>query len=57
VHLLAQLGVAMTDLSARVTAKPMFEQILQELRSLAGKEPDPAEPAKSQDGASTPPEV
>jgi hypothetical protein len=47
----------MTDLSARVTAKPMFEQILQELRSLAGKEPDPAEPAKSQDGASTPPEV
>jgi hypothetical protein len=38
VHLLAQLGMAMPDLSARVTAKPMFEQILQELRSLAGEE-------------------
>jgi hypothetical protein len=52
VHLLAQLGVAMTDLSGRVTAKPMFERIVQELRSLVGEEAGAAEPATSQDGAS-----
>jgi ApeA N-terminal domain 1 len=52
VHLLAQLGVAMTDLSARVTAKPMFERIVQELRSLASEEAGAAEPTTSEDGAS-----
>lgn len=54
VHLLAQLGVTMTDLSARVTAKPMFERIVQELRSLAGEEAGAAEPATCEDG--NPPE-
>jgi hypothetical protein len=54
VHLLAQLGVAMTDLSARVTAKPIFERIVQELRSLADEEAGAAEPATSQDGGSPP---
>jgi hypothetical protein len=44
----------MTDLSARVTAEPMFERIVQELRSLAGEEAGAAEPATSEDGASPP---
>lgn len=38
VQLLAQVGVAMSDLSARVTAKPVFERIVQELRLLAAEE-------------------
>ena len=54
VHLLAQLGVAMTDLSSRVTAKPMFERIVQELHSLADEEAGAAEPATSEVGASPP---
>jgi len=52
VHLLAQLGVTMSTLSARVTAKPMFERIVQELRSLAGEEAGTADPPMSGDGAS-----
>jgi len=34
VHLLAQLGVDMAELSQSVTAKPMFEQVVAELRAL-----------------------
>jgi ApeA N-terminal domain 1 len=35
-HLLARLGLDMTDLSGHVIEKPMFGQILAELRALAG---------------------
>lgn len=34
VHLLAQLGVGMAELSQSVTSKPVFEQIVAELRAL-----------------------
>jgi ApeA N-terminal domain 1 len=45
VHLLTHLGVAMSDLGARVTQKPLFERIVQELRSLAAEQADAAEQA------------
>jgi hypothetical protein len=40
VHLLAQLGVRVSDLSARVVAKPTFQQLLAELRELASQASD-----------------
>jgi len=38
----------------RVTAKPAFERVVQELRSLAAEETSAAPPATSEDSASPP---
>jgi len=38
VHLIARLGINITDLSASVTAKPAFQEILQELSALAAQQ-------------------
>lgn len=39
VHLLVRLGIKIGDLSASVTAKPAFQQIVQELSALAAPQP------------------
>lgn len=47
VHLLVQLGVSIGDLSATVTAKPGFRQILEELSALPARETGQHLPANS----------
>jgi hypothetical protein len=47
VHLLAQLGMAMNHLSGRVTEKAAFQEVVKELRGLAGEEIADPKPAPS----------